>query len=111
MNEDTLISIEMINGEKYIHYLGFGYDAGCEFVDGKPARWINYTGLMCPLKEALEYGVWKWEEGHQEFVTQYIEDLTHNELEQIYIDNDYDIIEESEITEDIPCGMYYYIAD
>ena len=74
MLEDTLISIEMIDGVKHIHYHGFGYYNGEP--NEKPYRWVGYVGLSCPLKDALKYGLSKWEGDNQEFVTQYIEDLT-----------------------------------
>lgn len=109
MLENTLISIEMIDGVKHIHYSGFGYYSGLP--KEKPYRWVDYTGLMCPLKEAFEYGISKWEEDNQEFVTQYIEDLNAEEIEDIFEKNDYDILEENEIDENINCGTYWYVAD
>ena len=110
MLENTLISIEMIDGVKHIHYCGFGYYNG-EPKD-KPYRWVNYTWLICPLKEALEYGLSKWEEDNQEFVTQYIVDLSAEEIEHIFDETYYyDILEENEIDENISCGTYWYVAD
>ena len=109
MLENTLISIEMIDGVKYIHYLGFGYHNGS--LDDKPYRWVDYTWLICPLKEALEYGISKWEGDNQEFVKQYIEDLSAEEIEDIFEKNNYDILEENEIDENISCGIYWYVAD
>lgn len=109
MLENTLISIEMIYGVKYIHYLGFGYSNGEP--EDKPYRWVNYISLLCPLNEALEYGISKWEADKQEFATQSIEDLSSEEIEEIFEKNNYDILEESEIDENISCGMYWYVAD
>lgn len=109
MLENTLISIEMIDGVKYIHYSGFGYYSGSP--EDKPYLWVDYTWLMCPLKEALEYGISKWEEDNQEFVTQYIEDLSGAEIDEIFEKNDYDILEENQIDENISCGTYWYVAD
>lgn len=109
MLENTLISIEMIDGVKHIHYFGFGYYNGNP--NKSPYRWVDYTGLICPLKAALEYGLSKWEMDHQAFVTQYIEDLSAEEIEDIFEKNDYDILEENEIDENINCGIYWYVAD
>lgn len=109
MLENTLISIEMIDGVKYIHYLGFGYYLG--WPEQKPYRWMDYTGLVCPLNEALECGISKWEYDNQELVTQYIQDLSGEEIENIFEENYYDILEESEIDENISCGIYWYVAD
>lgn len=111
MNENTLISIEIIGGEKWIHYLGFGYDTGSK--EEKSARWVDYTGLYCKLSEALNYGISKWEADNQEYVTQYIEDLTSVELEERYKSYDYDalIFREYEIEQDTPCGLYFVVAN
>ena len=109
MLEKTLISIEMIDGVKYIHYSGFGYHSG--WPEDKPYRWVDYTGLMCPLKEALEYGICKWEADNQEFVTQYMEDLSEEEMDNFFKENHYDVLKESEIDENIGCGIYWYVAD
>ena len=105
MLENTLISIVMIDGVKYIHYSGFGYCAGAP--EDKPYRWVDYTWLMCPLKEALEYGISKWEEDNQEFVKQYIEDLSEEEIDNIFKRHHHDVLNESEIDENISCGMYW----
>lgn len=109
MLENTLISIEMIDGVKYIHYLGFGFYNGEP--KERPYRWVDYTGLIFPLKEVLEYGLSKWEEENQELVIQYISDLSTEEIENIFDEHDYDILEENEIDENINCGMYWYVAD
>ena len=109
MLENTLISIEMIDGVKHIHYSGFGYYNGEP--NDKPYRWVDYTWLICPLKEALEYGISKWEADNQEFVKQYIEDLSGEEMENFFEENYYDILEENEIDENISCGIYWYVAD
>lgn len=109
MLENTLISIEMIDGVKHIHYLGFGYYNGEPY--DKRYRWVDYTGLICPLNDALEYGISKWEEDNQEFVLQYIADLSAEEIADIFERNDYDILEENKIDENINCGTYWYVAD
>ena len=109
MLENTLISIEMIDGVKHIHYHGYGYYNGEPY--DKRYRWVDYTWLICPLKEALEYGLSKWEEDNQEFVVQYIADLSAEEIENIFDEHDYDILEENEIDENISCGTYWYVAD
>ena len=109
MLEHALISIEIIDEVKYIHYSGFGYFSG--WPKDKPYRWVDYTGLLCPLNDALEYGISKWEEDNQEFVTQYIENLSAEEIADIFERNDYDILEENEIDENINCGTYWYVAD
>ena len=109
MLENTLISIEMIDGIKYIHYFGFGYYLG--WPEQKPYRWVDYTGLVFPLNEVLECGISNWEEDNQELVIQYIEDLSGEEIERIFEHHNHDILEENEIDENISCGTYWYVAD
>lgn len=103
--ENTLISIEMIDGKKHIHYLGYGYSVGEELEEGKPARWVDYTFFYTPLKAALDCGIAKFEEENSEFVKQYIEDLTYEELDER--NAMYPVLKESEITMDTPCGEYF----
>lgn len=98
----TLISIEDVNGIKYIHFLGYGYFAG-EMSD-KPYRWVEYTGLISPISEVIKVGATRWEAENGPKTKQYIEDLTESEFDTMC---GYPVIAPKEITEEIPCGLYY----
>ena len=105
MLEKTLIIIEYIDGIKSIHYSGFGYCA--EYPIDKPYKWVEYVWLICPLMKAIKYGVDKWEEDNREFVKQYIQDLSEEEVQAIVKQEDWNVIKVSDITVDIPCGTYW----
>lgn len=99
----TLVSIEKQDKTKIIHFMGYGYYAG-EPAD-KPYRWVEYTGLECLLKEALETGIENWEQTHQEEVTQYSEDITEAEFNYIMSGHKEKSVEK--ITANIPYGTYF----
>ena len=105
--QNTLISIENYNGTKYVHYLGYGYMSEAA-EPGKPARIVEYTGLICPLEKALKYGLSAWETDNSESVTQYISDVTEHVLDE-YL-SAHPCVKESEITlENLRCGTYFMI--
>lgn len=105
--ENTLIGIEKHNGTKYIHYLGYGYMAEA-VKPSKPARIVEYVGLICPLEKALKHGLSAWETDNAESVTQYIDDVTEYELDKYLSAHPY--VRESEITLDnLHCGTYFMI--
>ena len=104
---NTLISIENYNGTKYIHYLGYGYMSEA-VKPGKPARIVEYTGLICPLEKALKHGLSVWETDNSEGVTQYLSDVTEHELDEYLSAHPY--VRESEIAlENLHCGTYFMI--
>lgn len=105
-NEDkTLVTIELIDGEKYIHYSGYGYYNG-EPVD-KPYRWVDYTFLMCPLATALTYGVKEYEADYQDSVKQYVSDLSEAEYKDIMREEKYPVLSGEDISANTPCGTYW----
>ena len=105
--QNTLISIENYNGTKYIHYLGYGYMSEAA-EPGKPARIVEYIGLICPLEKALKHGLSAWETDNSEGITQYINDVTERELDEYLSAHSY--VMESEITlENLHCGTYFMI--
>ena len=105
--QNTLISIENHNGTKYIHYLGYGYMSEAVTPD-KPARIVEYTGLIYPLEKALQHGLSAWETDNSESVTQYISDVTEHELDEYLSAHPY--VRESEITStNLHCGTYFMI--
>lgn len=106
--ESTLISIEMIDGVKHIHYLGYGYY--CGEPKSKPYRWVDYTYLVCSLTDAIRYGAANWESDNQEFVKQYIEDLSEEEFDEKIESENHPVITPVDITPNIPCGLYYLKA-
>lgn len=102
--DKTLISIEMIDGVKYIHFLGYGYF--CGEPSDKPYRWVDYTFLMCPIEEAIKYGVSKWESDYQDSVKQYIQDLSESDYNTL---EEHEVISVEDIAEGTPCGLYYLV--
>ena len=75
---------------------------------GKPARIVEYTGLICPLEKALKHGLSAWETDNSESVTQYISDVTEHELDEYLSAHPY--VRESEITStNLHCGTYFMI--
>lgn len=106
MDEDkTLIVIEMIDGEKYIHYSGYAYYVGDP--KDKPYRWVDYTLLMCPLSKAIDYGIKEYESDYQDDAQQYILDLTEAEYDEIVNDEKHTVLNVEDITQDIACGTYW----
>lgn len=101
----TLIVIETIGGIKYIHYMGYGYYNGEP--QNKPYRWVDYTFLMCPLSEALKNGIDNWEAEHQEFVKQYIQDLSEDEMKDVLDMENHKTLVIDDVTEDTLCGTYW----
>lgn len=61
---------------------------------------------MCPLKEAIEYGIDLWEDDHQCLVNQYIEDMTEEEFDNI---ENYSVVSDVDLTQETPCGVYHYL--
>lgn len=105
--QNTLISIENYNGTKHIHYLGYGYMSEAVTL-GKPARIVEYAGLICPLEKAIKYGLSAWEIDNSEGVTQYISDVTEHELDEYLSAHPY--VRESEITlGNLHYGTYFMI--
>lgn len=103
--DKTLISIEMIDGVKHVHYLGYGYYNG-EPKD-KPYRWVEYVFLMVSMTEVLAYGgLAKWEGDYSDSVKQYIRDLSEKEYDEL---EEHKEISYDDITADTPCGLYYLI--
>ena len=112
MNEKTILGIGSDNnGNKVIHYYGYGYYCGCD--EEKPYRFLEYTFFYADLQEALDIGISEYEGKHQDSVKQYITDCTEGELESIYKHYDEGVsptpISEAEITLDTPCGVYVLI--
>lgn len=103
--EKTLIIIEIIDGEKYIHYSGYGYYSG-EPKD-KPYRWVDYTFFMCLLSDVIAYGIKEYEADYQGGVKQYIFDLTESEYDKIIDGEKHTTINKEDVTEDIACGTYW----
>lgn len=111
----TLFEICEVNGEKYIHYSGYGYysETGVEN-DPTPYRIVEYCGVGAPLKEVLEFEK-KTGESYEAEVScefnQYVTDCTLEELIEAY-DTWFDgrapqPLPEQGLTEDIPYGCYY----
>lgn len=117
--ENLIISIEENNGIKYIHYMGYGYEAGAnDENDITPYRFVDYTGLIHPLDDVLRYlspqtgqrGILAWEIDNQEFCKQYIDDYSFEDLNAVY--SSYDNGKQpkrifiEDLTINTPCGIY-----
>lgn len=111
MIESTIFGIENDDGKKVIHYYGYGYY--CDGDDEKPYRFLEYTFFYGNLQEVLEIGISEYEGEYSDAVKQYITDCTEEELGDIYEHYDEGVppipIHESEISLDIPCGVYVLV--
>lgn len=112
MNTDTFPTIieifTHVNGTRYVHFLGYGYYAGEP--DCTSYRWVEYTGFVVSLKEALKYGILKFEGEFSDQYKQYIGDCSEEELRAIYrgYDNGHapEKIKLCDISMTTPNGMY-----
>lgn len=86
MNTDTFPSIIELftdrDGTRYVHFLGYGYYVGEP--DDIPYRIVEYTGFVVSLKEALKYGILKFEGEFSDQYKQYISDCSEEALQAIY---------------------------
>lgn len=103
----TIVDIRTENGEKTIHYCGYGYRSEG---DVKPYRFLEYIGFEAPLKEVLKSGIYSYEDCNQEQYKQYITDCSEEECRRIY--ETYDngkfriVIDADDIDEKTPDGTY-----
>ena len=105
-----VIDIVNQNGEKYIHFLGYGYESeASDDNDDRYYRIIEFIGCISPLKEVLDMGYTNWMEscyGHNAF----IEDVTYDELVDSYEHWNCGKMPEflTDLTMDTPYGTYIY---
>ena len=99
--------------EKYIHYYAYGYlFAGGENPE-KNHRFVEYVSFIVPLKEALEFGVEKYESEKGCNYEQHISDVNDNEMVARY--KHYDngnppkLIRTRDLNLDTPDGVYILI--
>ena len=84
--ERTIISIEMHDGKKAIHYYAYSWFA--DDSSETPFRFCEYTGFIVDLERALKYGISCYEGEYQEQIKQYIYDCTEEKCVDFY--NHYD---------------------
>lgn len=109
--EKTVFGIETDNGEKIVHFYGYGYHSD----DGTdtPYRFLEYTFCYVPLKKVLEMGFEEAESQYGPEVKQYIADCTRDEMESIY--EHYDNgnkpteLKKEDLNMDTPLGVYILI--
>lgn len=77
-SDDTIFSVETINGVKKVHILGYGYEADNR--NGKTHRFVEYTSLYATLDDVLKKGLAAIENDSGPEVTQYITDCTYEEM-------------------------------
>ena len=108
--EKTIICIEKEDdGEKVVHFMGYGYYGEVE--TEKPYRFLEYTFFFGKLKNVLNYGgIRNYEGEYQDRYKQYITDCTYEEMNEIYEQYNNgkmpEIIDEKDITINIPFGCY-----
>lgn len=98
--------------EKQIHYNGFSWS-----VDDNKCIFNEYCFFVAPLIQALAYdkGILGFESDMSEFIKQYGDEYTDEQITDIY--NEYDNgkpptpIKVSKINLDTPCGCYLLIDD
>lgn len=103
LKEKIIISIEMMNDVKYIHYIGSNYKV-TEQTD-KPWTYAEYCGLAYPLDDALLYGITKWANMCEQFLKPSITRLSSDENDKQKWWN-YEFLKAKDITRDIECGFY-----
>lgn len=104
MDKD-IISIETINGEKNIHFLGYAYFVGEP--EDKPYRWVEIVGGVKTMHDFLSPNA---EDIGLQFINdnkQYIREISEVEYDDIEnINNVISSIQLTEITFDTPDGIY-----
>lgn len=99
--------------EKYIHYYAYGYFCACGGNPEKDHRFIEYTFFIVPLKEALDFGVEKYESEEGCNYKQYVADVDENEMVDRY--KHYDngnpprLIRKGDLNLKTPDGFYILI--
>ena len=112
--ENCIVSIGTEDGKRVIHYFGYGYYADGTYPDDQPYRFIEYTGFIVPLRDALQVGISAYERDNGEYYKQYA--LICNSAHCEYIYQHYDngqmpqVLNESAINLDTPDGVYLVLA-
>ena len=107
---DLIFSIEKIDGIKFIHFYGYGYD-NCNSSDPEEQySFVEYKSFYVPLSEIFGHNIFEIEVEKSEDITQYIEDCNYETMIDIY--KTYDngrcpiLITQDKITRDIEEGIY-----
>lgn len=109
----TIFAIETENHKKVVHFLGYGYlDEEMENNSEKKFRFVEYTFAYAKLSNVLKKGFERCEVASATFVTQYVTDVTLEELNNIYetYDNGHRPKEVCQLSEDLPTGIYIYMG-
>lgn len=107
--EDLVFAIETDNdGNRQVHIYAYGYFAHVD--EPKEYRFVEYTFFYVPLAEVLQKGIFDVEMEYCEFIKQYIEDCTEEEMLNMYTHYDNGncptLITEAELTAALPDGTY-----
>lgn len=112
--EKTIFAIEKAeDDEKVVHFLGYGYyGEGMERNSEKKFRFVEYTFAYSKLSNVLKKGFSNCEVAATAFVTQYVTEVTLEELHKIYetYDNGHRPKEVYQLSEDLPEGVYIYMG-
>lgn len=83
--DKDIIDIFEINGEKYIHFFGYGYESEENKDNGfKEYRILEYVGFCVPLHDVIKCGYSEYLDRYSEFFKQCISDVTYMELTDAY---------------------------
>ena len=109
--ENTIINITLNDqNQKIITFLGYGWRTDADDNDPHPYRFSHYGDFTEDINIVLSDGIRKYEGRESEFVQQYIDEYSAQELVEVY--ETYDngnmpkIIKTNQLTENTPCGTY-----
>ena len=109
--ENTIINITLNDqNQKIITFLGYGWRTDADDNDPHPYRFSHYGNFAENINTVLSDGIRKYEGRESEFVQQYIDEYSAQELVEVY--ETYDngnmpkIIKTNQLTENTPCGTY-----
>lgn len=105
-NDKTIIKVEMINGEKYMRFIG--YSSFADTNADKPFVLVRYSDMVSRIEEVLKKGVSDYEELMKETCKTAVCSVSSEELNRMYQEYYKDLIpiDEGNISEDISCGNY-----
>ena len=109
--ENTIINITLNDqNQKIITFLGYGWRTDADDNNPHPYRFSHYGDFTEDINIVLSDGIRKYEGRESEFVQQYIDEYSAQELVEVY--ETYDngnmpkIIKTNQLTENTPCGTY-----
>ena len=109
--DKTIVSVELLNEEKIVHLMGYGYCA--DDSSSTPYRFVEYTWFYVPAKRLKNEKIEDIEGTEAEYYKQNILDCNEDELLNIYLHYDNGntpkLLKSDELCESTPCGLYVLI--